>query len=86
MTPTQKEKKKIAGTLQPTVRVGRSGLTAAIVEEVKAQLKKRDAVKVKVLGTTREEMKSLSIELAERAAAELVETRGNTLTLWKKGG
>jgi len=85
LTPTLKEKRRTAANLQPTVRIGRSGPTSAVIEEVKAQLKKREAVKVKILGTTKEEMKSLSNELAERCSAELVETRGNTLTLWKKG-
>lgn len=84
MDRTLKEKRKAAGQLQPTVRVGRSGITSGIIEEIKAQLKNRDAVKVKLLGTNRNETKLLSAELADRCSAELVEVRGNTVTLWRK--
>jgi RNA-binding protein len=74
----------MASQLQPTVRVGRSGLTTAVIEEIKGQLRKRMAVKVKLLATSREITKQMSKELAERCAAELVDVRGNTVTLWRK--
>ena len=83
MDKALKEKRKVASTLQPTVRMGRSGLTAALIEEIKAQLKKRDAVKIKLLGTDRNETKRISEELAQRCSAELIDVRGNTVTLWK---
>ena len=86
MDKALKEKRKVAGTLQPTVRMGRNGLTAALVDEIKVQLKKKDAVKVKLLGTDRNETKRLSTELAERCSAEVIDVRGNTVTLWKSKG
>jgi RNA-binding protein len=67
------------------VRVGRSGLTTAVIDEIKGQLKKKPVVKVKLLATTREETKHMSDELAKRCDAELVDVRGNTVTLWRKG-
>lgn len=83
MDRTLKERRKIAGNLAPTVRMGRSGLTEALIGEVKAQLKKKEAVKVKLLGTDRNETKRISIDLAERCSAEIVDVRGNTVTLWR---
>ena len=84
MDKSLKEKKKIANTLRPTVRMGKSGLTAALVDEIVSQLKKKDAVKVKLLGTRREETKMLASEIAQRCNAELIDIRGNTLCLWRK--
>lgn len=84
MDKSLREKKKIASHLQPTVRIGRSGPTGGVIEEIRAQLKNRDAVKVKLLGTDRNETKRISEELAERCSAELVDVRGNTVTLWRK--
>jgi RNA-binding protein len=78
-----KGRRKIASNLAPTVRMGRSGLTEALIEEVKVQLKKKDAVKIKLLGTDRNETKRISIDLAERCSAEIVDVRGNTVTLWR---
>lgn len=84
MDKTLKEKKSIAGKLEATVRMGKAGITAALVEEIKGQIKKKGMVKVKLLGSRREETKLLAAELAERCGAELVEVRGNTVSLWKK--
>jgi len=79
-----KEKKAVASTLEPTVRIGKAGLTNAIVEEIKSQLEKKEALKIKVLGATRDEIKTISQELVRRTETELVEIRGNTITLWQK--
>ena len=76
-----KDKRRAASKLQPTVRIGRSGLTQAVVHEVVAQLKRKDAVKVKMLATSREETRCAAAEIAERCSAELVDVRGNTVTL-----
>jgi len=82
---TLKEKKGIAAGLEATVRMGKAGLTRALVEEIKGQIKKKGMVKVKLLGSSREETRQIAGELAERCGAELVDVRGNTVSLWKKG-
>ena len=84
MDKTLKEKKKVAVNLDATIRMGKSGVTQALIDEIKAQIKKKDAVKVKLLGTKREETKAIASELAERCNAELIDVRGNTVVLWKK--
>ena len=84
MDKVMKEKKAVASTLEPTVRIGKAGLTNAIVEEIKSQLEKKEALKIKVLGATRDEIKTISQELVRRTETELVEIRGNTITLWQK--
>lgn len=68
-----------AHEVDATLRVGKSGLDP-VVDELKSQLQERELVKVKFLrsargGTTTEE---LAEELADRASAELIDTRGHT--------
>ncbi len=84
MDKTMKEKKKVAVNLDATIRMGKSGVTQALIDEIKDQIKRKDAVKVKLLGTKREETKQIAGELAERCNAELIDVRGNTVVLWKK--
>lgn len=64
-----------------TLRVGKGGIDA-VVDELCDQLRGRELVKVKFLraargGTSTEE---LATELADRADANLIETRGHTAT------
>lgn len=73
------ELRKQAHTTDVTVWVGKSGLDP-VVDELSDQLGERTLVKVKFLrasrgGTTTEE---LAAELASRADAEVIETRGHT--------
>jgi RNA-binding protein len=68
-----------AHDVDATLRVGKAGLDP-VVDELKSQLQERELVKVKFLrsargGTTTED---LAEELAERASAELIDTRGHT--------
>ncbi|HET7323875.1 MAG TPA: YhbY family RNA-binding protein [Halococcus sp.] len=73
--------KERAHGVDATLRVGKSGIES-VSEELERQLRDRELVKVKFLraargdGTTDE----LADRLADRASAELVETRGNTAT------
>ncbi len=84
MDKNLKEKKKVAVNLDATIRMGKSGVTQALIDEIKGQIKRKDAVKVKLLGTKREETKTIAGELAERCNADLIDVRGNTVVLWKK--
>ena len=77
MTPM--DPKSRAHDTDVTVWVGKSGLDP-VTEELSDQLDDRDLVKVKFLraargGTTTDE---LAVELADRAGADLVDTRGHT--------
>jgi len=84
MDKSLKEKKKIGAQMEATVRMGKNGPTQALVDEIVGQIKKKDAVKVKLLGTRREETKAVANELAQRCNAQLIDVRGNTAVLWKK--
>lgn len=71
--------------MQPTARIGKSGLTTQVIEEIKGQLSKKKLVKIKVLGCDKNEVRQIGNELTElTGGSELVEVRGNTIVLWKQ--
>jgi RNA-binding protein len=75
----RQELRKRAHDLDVTLWVGKGGIDP-VVEEAADQLADRELVKVKFLraaqgGTTVDE---LAADLADRANADVVETRGNT--------
>ena len=63
--------------LRPTVWIGKQGCSDTIIQEIVAQLKKRNVVKVKWLQNT--EVDPEAIE--EQAKAVLVEVPGRTMEL-----
>jgi len=66
--------------LKPTVWIGKQGCTATMIEEIVAQLKKRNVIKVKWLQNTEVDPEAIAAE----AKAVLVEVRGKTMVLKEK--
>jgi RNA-binding protein len=78
---TKKELVRMGSEIDPTVHVGKEGLTEGIVQEVKAQLKRSKLIKVKVLPAAGQDKDEVAEELAARTGAKVVETRGFTVLL-----
>ncbi|RLI88147.1 MAG: RNA-binding protein [Candidatus Altiarchaeales archaeon] len=69
----------------PQIQIGKSGITEPLIAEIKAQLKKRKILKVRILKSARTaDRKEIAQEVAERAKADLLVVRGNTFTLSKR--
>ena len=69
-----------------TLRIGRSGLSDAMFDELDAQLRSRKVVKVKMnkgLTDERDERRQVFEEIAERTGAVLVDARGNVAIYWR---
>ena len=66
--------------LKPTVWIGKQGCTATMIEEIVAQLKKRNTIKVKWLQNTEVDPDAV----ATQAGAKLVSVRGRTMVLAEK--
>ena len=79
-----KELRGKAHKLDPTVRIGKSGITESIIEELKGQLKQKKLVKAKVLGCDRNEVKRISEELSQRSKSELIDVKGNVIVMYKR--
>lgn len=79
-----KELRSQANQLEPIVQVGKAGITEAILEEMKVQLKKRKLIKIKLLKSAKtDNMKTIALNLATTLKATLVQQVGSTITLHK---
>ena len=74
--------------LDPTVQVGKAGLTEQIGREISEQLEKRELIKVRFLRSAgpSSEWKQSVEGLSRRIGAELIEIKGATVLLYKRKG
>ena len=72
-------------SLPVTMRIGKSGLSDAVVVELEGQLSSRTLVKAKVNRGLfpREEMKEVWAYLAKETSSHVVFARGNVAVFWK---
>lgn len=70
-----------AQTLQPTLHVGKEGVTGEVAEELGKQLKKNKLVKVRLLQSMEADRHEAGEQLAKAASAVLIEVRGRTVVL-----
>ena len=71
---------------QPSVRIGKTGITPNIVDEIRAQLKKRKLVKIKINKGIYERDSRTQVwdYLAEETSSVIVLARGNVGVLWSQ--
>ncbi len=78
-----RELKGKAQSIQSTVRVGKSGITEQIINEISHQLSKKHLIKIKALGCDKNEVREIANDLSQHTGSELIDVRGNTIVLWK---
>lgn len=76
--------KQQAHTLQPVVMIGQNGLTESVVKEVDANLLAHELIKVRILGDDRDDRKLWSEQLCEQTNAQLVQSIGKILVLYRQ--
>lgn len=70
--------------MEPTVLIGKGGLTDSIVKQAKEQLRKRKVIKVKFLASAiKDTKKALIEEIVTKTGAKLVHQVGFILVLEK---
>ncbi len=71
---------------QPSVRIGKTGITPNIVEEIRVQLKKRKLVKIKINKGIYERDSRTQVwdYLADETSSVIVLARGNVGVLWSQ--
>lgn len=84
--PSSVKRQAMDRNFQPSVRIGKTGVTENIVEEIRAQLAKRKLVKIKInKGIYERESRTEVWEyLASETSSVIVLTRGNVGVLWSK--
>lgn len=73
----------LAHGLDPVVRVGQQGVTPAVLAELDAALEAHELVKVKISASDRRERQARVEQLASGCGAEIVQTIGHTVTLFR---
>ncbi len=83
---TKKEAKERSKGIEPTVRIGKNGLTDVLVLEIKKQLKARQLVKIKYLRSfiAGGESKGAQQKIASLTGAVIVDSIGFTVTISRK--
>ena len=77
--------KSLGQTMQPTVRIGKLGMTQEVTESAETAIKANELIKVKVLSKTSPiESKEALQELAESIKAEVIQTIGHNGLLYRK--
>ena len=70
---------------QPSVRIGKSGITDLLIEEINSQLTKKSVVKIKINRGLfeKKDIKTVWNSLADETSSTLVLARGNVGVLWR---
>lgn len=80
-----KDKQEIQ-ELETSIRIGKSGITEGVVKEIKKQIEKKGAVKIKCLRSfvSGKDKKEIANELAEKTKSRVVHQIGFVVVLSKR--
>lgn len=87
MTLTGKQKaylKKTAHPMSPLFQIGKHGVTEELTKQIEDALEKRELIKVSLLQNTDVTTKEAGEEIQEATGADIVQTIGKVLVLYKK--
>lgn len=76
--------KGLAMNIDPILHIGKSSLTPEMVNAVAEALEARELIKLNVLKNCADDIKELSVVLAERTRSEVVQTIGRRIVLYKE--
>ena len=83
---TARERTHLKGrghALEPTVQVGQSGLSDAVVAELERALTAHELIKVKINGADREARRAVAKAICARTDAVALQQVGKVLLLWR---
>ena len=73
-----------ANTMEPIFQIGKSGLSDNLIKQLYDAIEARELIKITVLETAPDDVKSLAVEIAEKTNSELIQTIGNKITLFRQ--
>ncbi|MBU3846696.1 MAG: ribosome assembly RNA-binding protein YhbY [Candidatus Acinetobacter avistercoris] len=80
----RKRLRQIGHALNPVVMLGGQGLSENVIEEINRALNDHELIKVKVAGEDREARQAIIAEIAEKTEAQIAQTIGKIVLLYKK--
>ena len=76
--------RSIAQTIEPIGQIGKGGISDNMVKSFSDALESRELIKLTLLNNSDDDIKSVSIELAEKLGAEVVCTIGHKIVLYRR--
>lgn len=70
--------------IKPVVIIGQKGLTDEVIHETDLALKAHECIKLKLNGCERDDRKTLTQNLCESLNAELIDSIGHMVTIYRK--
>lgn len=83
-TELKKFLKTKAQTLKPVILTGQNGLSAAVFEEIERTLDHHELIKIRLSAKDREDRKLMTADLCEKTGAELIQSIGHVVTIYRK--
>ncbi len=84
MKPTKRDIKRQATRIKPQLLIGKSQVTEGVLAELERIFEAEEIVKVRFLKSSDLSQRSQMISrLTKESQSELIETRGNTITLFR---
>ncbi len=80
---TRAKLRSLAMTIDPTINIGKNGLTDTLIAEINDQLFNKELIKISVLKNADFGAKDIIGELAEQVGAEPIQAIGNKITLYR---
>ena len=82
----KKQMKSKAKLMEPTIRIGKNGLTETVLEEIRKQLSKKKLIKIKMLKSLADKSsrKKIGEELVGKTNAQLIDQVGFVYVLAKR--
>lgn len=75
--------KSLAHKLQPVVSIGQNGVTEPVMNEVEQTLLAHELIKLKIRCDDQDEFQALTREVLSQTNAELVQSIGHTIVLFR---
>ena len=73
----------LANTIEPIFQIGKGGLSDNLIKQLDDALEARELIKITVLNSAPDDVKSLGNEIADNTNSILVQTVGNKITLYR---
>lgn len=73
-----------AHALKPVVIIGQRGLTTQVINEINLALEYHEVIKIRVNAADRHERSTLITEIIHTTAADIVQTIGHVITIYRK--
>ena len=80
----RKELKGRAHSLDPVARVGKDGLTEAVLQEIRRDLDDHELIKIKVRCEDQKEMKAVTEQVTSQTSAQLIQTIGHMIVMYRE--